>query len=560
MSPGKKTVDQMPRPIEDRMLARALNELARTVNIIAVYGNEHPSVELTVQETGNLFTHLFRRRNAVKLGCINGALTVDDTPVQATAVLTKSLERRLAMLKITALRISPGISEAEILQLAGILSHKEAANFLIALKSSSFPHIKIESLLPDPAENSTGENTECNVAGIANNGTLILNGQEPDGRVSAQMLNVDSERILAYLNDDFSQPPEEVGKDLASLSSSPGKLSALILAAVNARYSAVPNPGESLGELVVGCLRRTYEALHDQPGFQTSEGKAELRKTLLRIEEDMLEKIRVLTGGTDAETIRQIVQNIREIDECLGFEIAALEYVQNQRNMEKNRKQLRFFIESHGDSFAEGLLLNSEFPQTDWNRIVMESEKHNADVDSQDIAEGLNTLAKVFEKLENLLKSEDSDSAKLNMLLGRANKNLDDTIFTTKVKLDSLSQQLGDTGTIGGQGREMDRKELLSSISEIAQELMQPLTAINATIEMLLHGFAGEVNEEQRNMLELAQSSGEHLTYLMKNLIAIVGCPENKGIDERYHTTSEEVAMMQDIEGQEHLPLNYFIE
>ena len=158
------------------------------------------------------------------------------------------------------------------------------------------------------------------------------------------------------------------------------------------------------------------------------------------------------------------------------------------------------------------------------------------------------------------MRSDTSDGTTVKDLLGQATENLDDTIFTTKEKLDVLSQQLkdGEGGTIGGHGRNMTQDELLASLAEVAQELMQPLTAITASLEMMMHGFVGEISHDQRDLLGLAANSGEHLQYLMKELIDIVGCPANKGIDKRYHTTSEKVVHMKDVEGQEHLPLSYF--
>ena len=89
----------------------------------------------------------------------------------------------------------------------------------------------------------------------------------------------------------------------------------------------------------------------------------------------------------------------------------------------------------------------------------------------------------------------------------------------------------------------MDPAELFKSLSEIAQELMQPLTAINASLEMMMQGYVGEFSEDQEGLLDLASNSGEHLTYLMRELIDIVGCPVNKGVDDRYHTTSDEVML-----------------
>ena len=206
----------------------------------------------------------------------------------------------------------------------------------------------------------------------------------------------------------------------------------------------------------------------------------------------------------------------------------------------------------------ERLLEYTNFPSNDWRRIVVDSNRSSGGSGGSAGLEGINQLASVFEKLENLMKSNSADNSEVKNLLGQAIDNIDGSITSTREKLDSLSRQIHeeDTGTIGGQGKGMSRNELLSSIAEVAQELMQPLTAINASVEMLLHGYVGSITAEQTDLLTLASNSGEHLKFLMDMLIEIVGCPANKGVDNRFHTTSEQVQLMKDAEGQEHLPLN----
>jgi signal transduction histidine kinase len=165
--------------------------------------------------------------------------------------------------------------------------------------------------------------------------------------------------------------------------------------------------------------------------------------------------------------------------------------------------------------------------------------------EASDITKGLDTLSELFGELEDLVKSDVSNgSQRIENILELATENLDDTVYSTREKLENLSKQITsteDTGIIDGQGAAMDRNELLSSISEISQELMQPLTAITTLLEMLLSGYAGDLNHDQQTMLTIASNSGEHLTFLMKELIDIVGYPVNTGVDDRFHTTSEQV-------------------
>ena len=354
------------------------------------------------------------------------------------------------------------------------------------------------------------------------------------------------DQIVAFLQGDLDIEDGNVSEELTELASDPARLGQMIMESVAIRQSASELSGESLSDVVLGCLRRTYSGLRKQPAFQTSEGKADLQKALLLLEESVLEKMRNIAGESDPEIDRQIVQAIREMDENLGFERAANQYVGHRNAIEKNKQKMQDYVRANGEELAEELISGTDFPASEWRRIVVNSgETAPHPAGEPPIAAGLNTLATVFEKLESLMKSDETDGRQVKDLLGMASDNLDDTLDSTREKLDVLSKQLDDTGTIGGQGLKMTRKELLSSIAEISQELMQPLTAISASLEMMLGGYVGEINQEQRSMLDVANNSGAHLTFLMKELIEIVGCPTNKGVDDRFHTTSEQVVLME---------------
>ncbi len=350
--------------------------------------------------------------------------------------------------------------------------------------------------------------------------------------------SVHVEQIVAFLQGDLDLEDGRVAEELAELASDPARLGQMIMESVAIRQSASELSGESLSDVILGCLRRTFDGLRKQPAFQSTEGVANMQKALLLLEEGMLEKMRNIAGESDPEVDREIVQAIREMDENLGFELAANRYVEHREAIEENKQQLQDYVRAKGAGAAEELISNTEFPATDWRRIVVESQRATGGGSPPPIATELNTLTMVLEKLENLMKSDTTDGGQVEHLLGQANDNLGNTTHSTKEKLNSLSKQLyvvdEDTGTVGGHAQEMDRKELLSSIAEIAQELMQPLTAINTSLEMLLHGYVGEVAADQRNLLSLARSSGDDLNYLMKELIKIVGIPINRGVDKRF--------------------------
>lgn len=544
--------------IEDAVLAQALNELGRSINLITTYGKNHPAAKTAMGGTYQAFKELFTNRKKLTIGSFNGVLLVDEQTVHTNGALQKSLERKLVRLNITGLRIARGISEQELLKLTELLACNDADTFDSNMHDSGMNHIQSDNTRLQAVREGETVANESDLAGAGENGVLVLEDDDSDPHhQQGNGAGVHVDQIVAFLKGDVDSDTGTTGEELTKLASDPDRLGQMIMESVAIRQSASDLSGESLNDIILGCLRRTYDGLRKQPSFQSSEGKAELKKALLLLEDSVLQKMRGLAGDEDPELDREIVQAIREMDDQLGFEVAAAQYMEHREAIEQNREQLKNFVESQGTEVAETLLADSGFPGTDWRKIVVDSGKSGAG-DGGALSSGLNTLANVFEKLEQLMKSETADGSQVKDLLGQATDNLDDTIDNTREKLVVLSQQIKDeAATIGGQARSMTREELLTALSEVAQELMQPLTAINASVEMMLHGYVGNVSDDQHDLLTLASDSGEHLKFLMNMLIDIVGCPTNKGIDSRFHTTSEQVVLMQDSEGQEHLPLNF---
>ncbi len=555
MQSEKTNRDKTFQPIEDKSLVNALNALGRSVNIISTYGNHHPAFLQAISAALVSIQTLFITRKKINLGAFNGVMTIDGSPINASGILLRSLERHLIRLRITGLRIAQGISKEELTKLIELLANNESEDFSIEINQAGLSHITTETTHYQAVhENQTIAN-KSDLIGAGGNGILVLeddlsgsgssDGSDSNGSGS-EGSSVHVEQIVAFLQGDLDIDDDHVSEELTELASDPAKLGQIIMESVAIRQQASELNGESLSDVILGCLRRTYDGLRKQPAFKTTEGVADLKKALLLLEENILEKMRNIAGDSDPEIDRQIVQAIREMDENLGFELAANQYVEHREALKETEQQLKNYVRINGLDVAEELISNTELPRSDWHRIVVDNRTSDHKDSPPPIAAGLNTLATVFEKLDRLMKTEAPDGSQVKELLGQACNDLDGSTDSTKEKLELLSKQLEDTGTIGGQGKEMSRKELLSSIAEISQELMQPLTAISASLEMILGGYVGEVNLEQRNMLDIAKNSGTHLTFLMKELIKIVGCPANKGIDERFHISSEKVVLLEE--------------
>lgn len=543
MQPKETNTNSPFQPMDDQALHEALTSLGRAINIVSTYGIRHPAFKQAIESCHMAMQNLFSDRKKISIGAINNTLTVDGVSTHSTGTLLKSLERRLVRLGITGLRIERKISGIELSRLVELLACNEAEEFDAGIGESSLSNITTENTRYEAVQADQTVANKGDLVGAGGNGILVLeddlhNGEGGTERSGENGGGVHVDQIVAFLKGDVESDGETIGDELTKLAADPDRLGQMIMESVAIRQQASELSGESLSDVVLGCLRRTYDGLRKQPAFKTSEGVADLKKALLLLEESMLDKMRNLAGEANPGLDREIVQAIREMDENLGFELAASQYVEHRDAIELSKEQLKSYVQTKGAHVAEELLVHTDIPPSEWQRIVVESANTPHGNSPPPIADGLNTLAVVFEKLESLMKSDQSDEAQIQDLLGQATDNLGGTTDSTREKLDSLSKQLTltdeDTGTIGGNARRMSRKELLSSIAEVAQELMQPLTAINASLEMLLSGYAGDVAPDQRNLLSLASSSGDDLNYLMQTLIHIVGIPTNRGVDKRF--------------------------
>jgi len=527
--------------IKDAVLLRALNALSRAINTLETYGENHPAFRQIFETCYAEMQQFFLKRKKVYIGAFNGIMTIDEKPVHVHGTLMKSLEKRLSNLEITSLRISSGISELEFRQLVKLLSCKEAEDFKKGIKATGLPHVINEKAAYQAVRKGQTVAYKGELSGGP--GVLVIEDEdettgstESDGSAS---LHID--QIVAFLKGEIDVEEQGVQEDLRKLVSDPDKLGQLIMEAVAVRQTVSELSGESLSDIILGCLRRTYEGLKKDPQFKGIQGRTNIKKALLLLEKNILEKMRNVAGPNQPELDRKILQAIREMEEDLELEILAAKYIEHREAIERSEKKIASYIRSRGIMDAQEILSGTNLPPKDWQRIVVQSLRRTGN--GKDGGPFLSnahfgTLAVVLEKLEKLMRSDQTDSNTLKQLVNEANLNVNDIAESARNRIDQLARRMEgadkDSGTIGSHTDGMSRRELLAEIAEIAQELMQPITAINTTIEMILCGYAGELTPDQKDLIILASGSADHLRNLMDELITIVGFPTNLGTNERY--------------------------
>lgn len=540
--------------IQNNLVMQVLNELSRSINISTTYGENHSAAISAVETTASAMNQLFEKRAHLKIGTCDSILMIDEIATKTTGTLMIALERRLERLKIHCLSIKQGITKTEIQQLVHLLTLKKPSDFQYGINLTHLPHINYPN-----AQSSTHKTENITPTNNTTNKTNTTKNVPNTPQAPSSLAKINIKQTLAFLKGETGADTPETIQEFEEMALIPSQLASALTNSIAICYSTAGASEKSLRQITLDFLKKTYNTLRNRPVFQSSEGKEKLSKALQGFEKSFLMELHSKPLKNNVELDQEIILFIKTMKESLDFEAAAIQYHNHMLAMEKEKETMLSFCKNHGEKTANHLIANTKLPLAQWHQVIAEDVGHDTSGQNSDNSEQNvdDSLATVFEKLEHAIQDNELHEEEVKSLLEKANTNLDDTVDTTRDKLDQLSKQLqvAKAGTIGGQGRKMEQRELLAALAEVAQELMQPLTAINASLEMMLNGFVGEITNDQRDLLDLASDSGEHLKYLMKGLIGIVGCPTNKGVDSRYHTTSGQVVQRQEANGQRKLNL-----
>jgi len=121
--------------------------LDNTVRNIALYPPEHPSVKGVSKHVFDFLGEIFEAKEDVLIGVINGVLYVDDYLFYESTPYSDNILKVLTGFEIDDLLLSKGVSEEELLRLAGILKVKERSRetFLRLSEQERLTHIGLKS-------------------------------------------------------------------------------------------------------------------------------------------------------------------------------------------------------------------------------------------------------------------------------------------------------------------------------------------------------------------------------------------------------------------------------
>ena len=526
----------------------ALLMLGKILHSASIYGIDHPRTRQATEQAYHSMTTLLTAAARMNLDLVDGALRVDGKLADTRGPFVKMLESRLAAMQVTGFALVRGMSAPEFEQLVRLIATAKAGEFSQRVRGGQVRHVetsevtyqavkKTEAVVDRDRLKHAGAGGGAFVLDLDGEGTesgpFESKGAGGGGRGGGdygELPEYQVRQILAFIKGGTGEGSAAVQAGLDKIASDAEKLASLVMEAAAIRQT---DPGlamgESVSDLVLGCLRRTFEGLRNSPILASEEGRASLRKSLLLLEKTILDKVHAFMGRGDPSVDAQIGAAIREMPDQIEMDALAAHYMEHRAAVQQSEKRILHYIQTKGPQVFEGTPIETGLPPSDWRRLVVKGAlAEGGGPGGLSMPEGIGTLALVLERFDALLRGGRADEGEVRKLLGEVERNVESVAADATHRMDQLGRELArDAGqeTLESHGAAMPRERMLARLAEIAQELLQPLTVVNCTLTMILDGYSGEVAPGVGDLLKLASSSGERLRELMDRLISIVGYP-----------------------------------
>ena len=483
---------------------------------IDLYGMQHRLAVDALEDCFPKLTQALAQAKRIDMAVAeDNTLFLNGQPTSGRNPRILALVRRLKAVHISGFALKHGLDAHEFIRLVTYLSRPlTAPETAVGLVDSALPHISAtRQVIVNVSE---GEEAPTGAAAGAEGGQ----GESPAG--------VNVSQILAFLKGEATADEPQARSELARTATDADQLAKLILEATAVRQATQDAAaGESLGDMIVGCLRRTFDTLNDDPAFKAQKGKRELKRTLAVLEQKVLEKLRQYAADGYAAAAPRVSEEIESQQEELEIDSLVAQYVKSRRSSaDRESKLLRFMHRKGGAEEAEAAGLKAKLEaegldEDGWRQLTVKSELSAAPAETGPA--GPSAVASLPLLLAELVRivGEDRPEQELTAALDNVGRGVQEAVTRTAAKVDDLAA-LRDGRSPRAPGTPQNYRALLR---EIIQELCQPLTVITATIEMLSKHKLGELNNPQRQALSLAAESGMRLSRLIDELIAVSGVP-----------------------------------
>ena len=541
-------------------VSRETQELARSLgqalNTATFYGIKHKMTGQVLTAAFVCLERLLKTTQSLSFVLMEGDLFIGNQPVDMKNALVSGFTHRMEALNIEHFDITQGVSVDELAHLASTLGMnpervKGLGGFAQVLASHNVTCIK--------ASFSSFQKVSENDIVLKKNDLLQGLSEAAGSGAQPQAL----EQIVAFLKGDTGGPEEKnISRTTEpSPAEDAGKLADLILKAAEiAQQQAAVDGGESLADLVVGCLRREAQKIMDPAVMQTAKGRKTAARTLMLLEQNVLERLRAMAAphGEAAmsaceEICGAVSAEVEELREDLAVESLVEEFAKKQKAAELAGRKISRYLKRHAeDGGAEALqekLAAEGVSPAKWKKMQVSATPEKKDGEGGTGtgggggSEGVQMLALLLAELDRQLADTGMDGSserrqKIDMAVKKIDRQAAEVADGAEKHLDDLNGVVGALAKAAEtaeqqQQKEMSRRRLLELLAEITQEIFQPLSVVRGTNEMLLKGVLGTIAEDQAAMLKLSETSLGRMQHLAERLRDICGNPKGRSPDAR---------------------------
>lgn len=527
-------------------------ELVRSFGAILsntdLYGADHSVTTKAFEECFVLFTAVLDLIGEITFTTSDDTMVVNGVMVESKNPLIQTFGEQVQGLGVSSFSISKGMSREKFESLVGILNAKpddlkQRGGFAGAIADSGLEHVHAKKFVYQQ---------------VAEDEVIISKDEAGEEEALAKQREADA---LSFLKGEKGNDSEAALVGIQDVGTDAAKLTDAILQAAKAQQEETGNES-SLADSVKTCLERAHGGLMKDPALKTKKKKQQLSRTLKNLQKDIVARMK--EEGADADGLEDLTDMIDGMVDELRIDALADEYVKKRKAIENSEKSiLRFMKQRKGDALEDSDLFEKlsagGLSPADLEDLVFRSGTggggegggggggegggfgYGGAGRGSPIADHLSSLlTKMTTKLEQGAENEGVTIEAFGKALEDVDKEVRSLVDRTEKKID---QMIGDATADAAaaaaaqkDGREaapprLSRHKLYGMLGEIGQELCQPLAVMNCSIDMLNSKSFGEVNPQQKEMLELASTSGERMRALIDKLIEIAGVPETMAPD-----------------------------
>lgn len=364
----------MPEPNTSRFPAEQIvRGLGLILSNCTVYGPEHSVTKQSVESCYQQLQPVLAQAD-VSINFSEDDFIVNHVTVEQKNALIKHLAQHLEAREIGNFTIKQAITGEQFAAFMEVLSAQPAELEQLGQFSGAIAAVGLSDVIVTRKVIYREVNEDEVVVGKEDLSRLEESAVAGEGSQGAK-----AETVVAFLRGDVVAGDEDAAKNVRDLGADADQLAELIMHSAQVRESEVNlEQGESLGDLVVGCLARAYQALTDDPSFNTKKTKKQIHKTLLLLEHDLLERLHALGEQVTEKDETAVKEALESMEDDLQIDALTQEFVKKRNAADTSEKRILRYIKSKGaekieESDLKTRLVEGGMDADEWHELLVKS-------------------------------------------------------------------------------------------------------------------------------------------------------------------------------------------